>query len=84
MNEPRRKRGAGYSYSMVRKIRDADPALIGVKLGALCIERDIPVAQVAADLGVSRVTVYTWFTGQFHPKPEMAARIERLLMTYSM
>lgn len=73
----------GYSYSLVRRVRSADPAHIGVKLGNLCIEKDIPVSQVAKDLGVSRLTVYTWFEGRFYPRPAMVTKMNELLVTYA-
>jgi len=74
----------GYSYSLVQRIRAADPGHIGVKLGNLCVTKNIPVVQVAKDLGVSRLTVYTWFLGQFYPKPEAAERMKELLVRYEL
>lgn len=74
----------GYSYQLVQKIRAADPAHIGVKLGCLCIEKNIPVAQVAKDLGVSRLTVYTWFEGKFYPKPRTVEKMKELLVRYEL
>lgn len=54
----------GYSTLTVRKIYEADDSLLGVKLGRLCIERDIPIADVAEYFSVSRVTIYSWFRGE--------------------
>lgn len=54
----------GYSLLTIREIKEASPHLLGVKLGRICVERDIPVKDVAEYFGVSRVTVYAWFRGK--------------------
>jgi len=84
MTSERRYKPRGYSYSLVQRIRSADPMHIGVKLGCLCIEKNIPVAKVAQDLNVSRLTVYAWFTGQYYPKPEKMAHVHELLVRYGL
>jgi DNA-binding XRE family transcriptional regulator len=48
----------------------------------MCIEHDVPVAEMASQLGVSRQTVYNWFTGSFEPNSELAVYIEALLSEY--
>jgi len=83
MNE-RRNKPRGYAYQMVQQIRSADPMHIGVKLGCLCVEKNIPVAQVARDLRVSRLTIYSWFTGKFYPRPEKMAEVQDLLIRYGL
>ena len=35
--------------------------------------------EVAKIAGVSTVTVYAWFMGDFNPKPEIAAKLTRFL-----
>jgi len=55
---------AGYSTLTVREISEANQDLPGVKLGMLCVAKEIPVADVASYLHVTRVTVYSWFRGQ--------------------
>jgi hypothetical protein len=37
---------------------------VGVKLARLCVEANIPFKQVAAALGVTRMTVHHWCRGQ--------------------
>ena len=69
----------GYSYALVRVIQAADPKLLGVRLGTLCVAKDIPVAQVAARFNVSRQTVYWWFTGKYKPQSGVAEEIEQML-----
>ena len=72
----------GYSYTIVKAIQAADQTLPGVKLAQLCVSRNISVASVAADLGVSRQTVYSWFTGRFKPRQSEATRIAKLTARY--
>ena len=72
----------GYSYTIVKAIQAADQALPGVRLAQVCVSRNIPVISVAAELGVSRQTVYSWFTGRFKPRQSEATRIEKLTARY--
>lgn len=59
----------GYSRKFVDANKQADPFHVGVCLGRVCIERDIPIQDVAEYLGVSRQTVYSWFLGLTQPHP---------------
>lgn len=72
----------GYSYALVKRVQSADPMHIGVKLGKICIDKDIPVSLVAETLKVSRLTVYAWFEGKFYPRPEMVPKVQALLDRY--
>jgi DNA invertase Pin-like site-specific DNA recombinase len=69
----------GYSHNLVKLIEGADQQSIGVQLGRMCIENDIPVREIATALNVSRMTVYHWFAGRFTPRQEYVTRIEQLL-----
>ena len=53
----------GYSFRLVRANQAADTKKIGVQLGRYCIAKDIPVAEIAEKFDVSRMTIYSWFTG---------------------
>ena len=44
----------GYSTLTIREIQEANPTLLGVKLAKLCVDRDIPVVDVAEFFGVDR------------------------------
>jgi len=66
----------GYSRKYVAANKKADQSHIGVKLGRVCIDRDIPVLDVAEYLGVSRQAVYLWFLGKSKPHPDMRVKIE--------
>jgi hypothetical protein len=72
-----------YTVRMIERIRSADPMHPGVKLGRLCVTHNIPVRKVSGDLGVSRPTVYGWFTGKQYPNTKYMERVKDLLLTYS-
>jgi hypothetical protein len=69
----------GYSLILVKANRDADSRHIGVRLGKWCIRMNIPVSEVAQQFGVSRMTVYSWFTGTSRPRKDKVDQIEKLL-----
>lgn len=69
----------GYATRIVRANRDADAGSLGVKLGRYCIANDYPVREVAEYFGVSRMTVYKWFTGEWLPRKTHAVLIEDML-----
>jgi hypothetical protein len=51
----------GYTIRIAQGIKEADGNLMGVKLGRVCLDQDIPVSTVAEALGVTRQTIYYWF-----------------------
>ena len=53
----------GYSSDFVNEVNSADTEKLGVRLGHICIKRNIPVVDVAEFFGVSRTAVYAWFRG---------------------
>lgn len=69
----------GYSYRLVKAVQAANPELIGVKLGRHCIANDIAVWEIAGRFGVSRMSVYSWFTGVSKPHPRKAEEIKKYL-----
>ena len=71
--------GYGYSAGIIKSNRQASPRRIGVKLGRICIDRAIPVKEVASQLGVSRQTIYNWFCGVNDPTPDAETMIARYL-----
>lgn len=60
----------GYTIRVAEAINSADGDLLGVQLGRLCLQHDVSVSKVASYLGVTRQTVYSWFTGKSQPQPE--------------
>ena len=53
----------GYSSDFVNEVNSADDKKLGVRLGLVCIRRNIPVVDVAEFFDVSRTSVYAWFRG---------------------
>jgi DNA-binding XRE family transcriptional regulator len=62
--------------------KQADGSLSGVKLGRVCIRKEVPVAEVALQLGVSRQTVYNWFTGAHEPNEDLKDAVKILIAEY--
>jgi len=69
----------GYSHQLVKAIFAGDPTHLGVQLGRMCVENNISVQEVALTVGVSRMTVYQWFSGRFQPRPAFVEKIKELL-----
>ena len=69
----------GYSRKLIHMNDEASDALIGVRLGRVCINNDVPVIDVANRLGVSRQTVYNWFCGAKSPQDQT---IKRAILDY--
>lgn len=69
----------GYSYFLLEAIKEADPKHIGVRLGRFCVDNNVPVALIANQFKVSRMTIYTWFTGKSMPRKDKIELIESYL-----
>ena len=54
-----------YSNKFLLELRDADPTRVGVQLGRVCVDANLPAVYVAKVLEVSKTTVYAWFRGQY-------------------
>lgn len=52
-----------YSTKFLNELMVADPTSLGVQLGRLCVDANLPAAYVAVVLECSRMTVYSWFRG---------------------
>jgi hypothetical protein len=70
---------AGYSAQLIGDIERAPQSFLGVRLGRICVDRDIPVVDVAKFLGTSRVTVYGWFRGKVEVSDKYADRVQELI-----
>lgn len=53
-----------YSPRFLTELAAADPNSLGVRLGRLCVEANLPAAYVAIVLECSRMTIYSWFRGR--------------------
>ena len=71
-------RARGYDSLFIRKVAEADHLPAVLQLAGLCIEKNIPVTEVAELLGVTRATVYNWMTGKTAPNPRYLALIPRI------
>ena len=69
----------GYSVKLVQLNKQANKKKLGVMLGKECIRASISVSQVAKIIGVSRMTVYNWFTGLHDPQEIYEPAIQGLL-----
>ena len=80
MTPPKRsQRVRGYDQIVAATVMGAQPITPAVELGRFCVERNVPVESVAARLGVSRQTVYSWFTGARTPRPKRLIDVIELL-----
>jgi transcriptional regulator with XRE-family HTH domain len=73
----------GYTFRLAIANKRADGRSPGVKLGRFCIEQDISVREVAKEFGVSRMTIYKWFTGEWFPRKPAADQIVLYLLANS-
>jgi DNA-binding transcriptional regulator YiaG len=73
----------GYSQRIVERNRQASDRLIGVRLGRVCIEQQVPVSVVAREFKVTRQTVYNWFSGVSSPADTLRARMDVYLANLS-
>lgn len=73
----------GYSARLITFNHNANQDSLGVQLGALCIQHNVPVTSVAAKLKVSRQTVYNWFCGVHPPNESISPKIESFIETIS-
>ena len=69
----------GYSQGLVSANKKAGAKSLGVALGRECIRTGVSVYRVAAHFGVSRMTVYNWFKGEYEPQPELHTRISAFI-----
>lgn len=77
------RKGRGYTKFTAQDINEANPMLLGVKLGRLCVAKDIPVADVAEYLGLSRTTIYKWFIGKQVVSHKYIDKVETLIIKLS-
>lgn len=69
----------GYSNGFVNDVVASDNTKLGVKLGLACIKKEIPVTDVAEFFKVSRVTVYSWFTGKTNVPEKHHGKMQKLV-----
>lgn len=52
-----------YSDKFILELKQQDPDDPGIALALACVEGNIPASYVASALGVTRMTVFSWFRG---------------------
>lgn len=52
-----------YGEKFLLNLQKADNTRLGVQLGRLCVEANLPAAYVAKALETSRISIYNWFRG---------------------
>lgn len=72
----------GYSLRLLRQIEAADASRPVIQLAKFCVQNDISAATVAKDLGTSKQSVYSWFSGRHMPSPAFQERILALMDAY--
>lgn len=73
-----RDRARGYDSLFIRKVEEADQKPVVLRLAEVCIERNVPVTEVAEAFGVSRATVYNWMVGRTTPHPRHLKLMPRI------
>ena len=53
-----------YSDRFLIGMHQANPRRAGVALAKACVKANLPAKYVAVALGVSRMTIYSWFRGK--------------------
>ena len=69
----------GYASRIVKANLAASVESPGVALGRFCITKEIPVSDVAEYFGVSRMTIYKWFVGEWLPRKSNVEKIQGIL-----
>jgi len=73
----------GYSIRILQEVENSNKDKLGVRLGALCIKKGIPVIEVAKRCKVSRPTIYNWFLGTYNPNKSQTETIEAYIKELS-
>ena len=53
-----------YSEAFITELKNNDPDIPGIALGLACVHANLPAKYVAAALGVTRMTMFSWFRGK--------------------
>jgi transcriptional regulator with XRE-family HTH domain len=69
----------GYTMYMQQTNKSANAKNLGVKFGRHCIKNNISAAKLAEKFGVSRQTIYNWFSGRHEPGPQHIPQINKIL-----
>lgn len=77
------KQARGYSTLFLSAIEEAGLDLPMKQFAEECIRRGIPIASIASRLGVTRASVYNWFTGKTKPRQLQLAQIRKIMARWT-
>jgi transcriptional regulator with XRE-family HTH domain len=69
----------GYSTLFIRKVEEADRGDLVSQYAYACIDRNLPMSEVARRMDVTRATIYNWFTGKATPRAHQQEKIRKAL-----
>lgn len=69
----------GYTKAIIDEVHSAPSDKLGVQLALACIENNMPVAQVAMHLKLTRTTVYSWFRGRTDVPPKHRQQVQAII-----
>lgn len=69
----------GYSTLFIRKVDTADQGDLVRQYAHACIDRNLPITEVARRMAVTRATIYNWFTGKSSPRAHQQEKIRKAL-----
>lgn len=69
----------GYSTLFIRKVGEADQGDLVIQFANECIDRELPIAEIALRMEVTRATIYNWFTGKSSPRAHQQEKIRKTL-----
>ena len=72
----------GYSTLFFHKVTEADPDLPVTQFAVACLDRNLPITEVARRFSVTRATVYNWFTGKSTPRKHQQEMMQALLIRW--
>jgi predicted DNA-binding transcriptional regulator AlpA len=72
----------GYSTLFIRKVGEADLGDLVSQYANACIDRGLPMSEVARRMDVTRATIYNWFTGKAVPRAHQQEKIRKALVRW--
>ena len=69
----------GYYTLFIRKVEEADQGDLVIQFANACIDRELPIAEIALRMEVTRATIYNWFTGKSSPRAHQQEKIRKTL-----
>jgi hypothetical protein len=77
------KTARGYTTLFLSAIEEAELDPVVKQFAKGCIKRGIPIAAVADWQGVTRASVYNWFTGKTSPRQSQMVRMKKVVARWT-